>query len=160
MLETQGHIIEVDQDHAWVETRRAVGCGHCDTTRGCATGTLSQLFGARRMARVRALNPGGRRVGDQVTLVIPDGSLLRSATAVYVIPIAMVLFFAALGSWLGNTHARADLFAAIGAALGMAAGYFWLRFYQARVVRDRRFQPVIKEQDDGDQTKIIHFMGK
>ena len=155
MIETEAVIVKIDADVAFVETQRQSGCGHCDTQKGCATSTLSKFFGAKP-AFFKALNPVNAAVGDVVVIGVADGAVLKSALAIYFMPLIFVLAGAGLGNFLTPTGANQDFNAMIGAALGLVVSYIWIKRYTSAVGSNKYFQPVVlRKASDG---KVIQFV--
>lgn len=113
MTESDAVVVRLEGDYAWVDVQ--AGCSSCSAT-GCGLGSGK----GRALQKVR--NAVGARAGDQVTLVIPEGAVLRAAFFCYLLPVALVLAGAVSGT------AMAGNFGAIGGAVfGLAAGWFSLR---------------------------------
>jgi sigma-E factor negative regulatory protein RseC len=113
MTESDAVVVRLEGDHAWVDLQ--AGCASCSST-GCGLGS------GRGRAQQKVRNDVDARVGDQVTLVIPDGAVLRAALFCYLLPVVLVLAGAACGMALaGNPGALG------GAIVGLAAAWFNLR---------------------------------
>lgn len=113
MTESDAVVVRLEGDYAWVDVQAS--CSSCSAT-GCGLGSGK----GRALQRVR--NETGVRVGDQVTLAISDGAVLRAALYCYLLPVALVLAGATSGMALANN------FGAIGGAiLGLAGGWLSLR---------------------------------
>ena len=113
MTESDAVVVRLEGDYAWVDVQAS--CSSCSAT-GCGLGSGK----GRALQKVR--NETGARVGDQVTLVIPEGAVTRAAFFCYLLPVAMVLAGAASGM------ALADRSGAIGGVIfGLAAGWLSLR---------------------------------
>ncbi|ROR32125.1 SoxR reducing system RseC family protein [Inmirania thermothiophila] len=138
MIETSGRVIRVEGDHAWVEAQRRAGCDGCEAAAGCGSGALASVFG-RRAVRVRALNAAGARAGDEVTVALDEGAMLRGVVAVYLVPLLGLL----AGGIAVGAVAGGDGPALAGAAAGFAAGLALARAYAGRWRRGARAQPVI-----------------
>ena len=67
-------------------------------------------------------NSIGARVGDTVSIGIPDGAVMKAALHSYLIPLALILGGAAAGMLIGG-----DGTAILGAVVGLIAGWFGLR---------------------------------
>jgi len=118
-------VVEVKGDEALVRGRRATACGSCAGKSSC--GTLGSWV--ERFAEMRVGNPIGAKVGDEVTIEVPDGEFLRAAVRLYGAP--MLGFFAAGFATRAAALAMAlpspELCAAFGALGGMFAVFLWLR---------------------------------
>jgi len=139
MMEQAVIVMELSGDEALVRGRRATACGSCAGKSSC--GTLGSWV--ERFAEMRVLNPLGAKVGDEVTIEVPDGEFLRAALRLYGAP--MLGFFAAGFSMRALAFATGlaspEFWAAGGALLGMAAVFLYLRGAEketmsgARIVR-------------------------
>lgn len=137
MLETRAIIVRLDGSDALVEAQQGGGCGHCDSVNGCGSGKLSKLFCAQPR-RFRVHNGIDARVGDEVQVAVADGALLRSVLIIYMLPLLLLLAGGLLGASLADAASRRDVYAAIGAVLGLASG-----FVLARLFAPAAAQPVI-----------------
>lgn len=116
MNESEAIVRRLDGDHAWLDVRSA--CNACDEAGGCG---LSDGKG-KLLQRLR--NDIGARVGDRVILSVPDGAVLRAVVYCYLLPLALVIFLAAVGMALAHEPG-----AVIGAAMGLLSGWVVLRRY-------------------------------
>lgn len=155
MIETEAIIIETNQNIAYVETQRQSGCGHCDPQKGCATSTLSKFFGSKHTF-FKALNPVNAIAGDVVVIGVADGAVLKSALALYFMPLIFVLAGAGLGNYLAPAQSSQDIYAMTGAGLGLFVSYIWIKLYTSSVRANKYFQPVVlRKVSDG---KVIQFV--
>jgi sigma-E factor negative regulatory protein RseC len=114
MTDSEAIVVRLDGDHAWVDVDS--GCSNCGKTSSCGLGDGH----GKRLQRVR--NTVGARIGDRVVLSVPDGTVLAAAFRAYLLPIALALIGAAVGTTVGDERA-----AAAGAMVGLAAGWLLLR---------------------------------
>lgn len=142
MIETEALIVKIENNMAFVETQRQSGCGHCNPKKECASSTLSKFFGSKPTF-FKALNPVNALTGDLVVIGVADGAILKSALAIYFLPLIVILTGAGLGNFFAASDTTQDINALIGAGLGLIVSYIWIRFYTASVVSNESFQPVI-----------------
>ena len=131
MLEARAIVVQVEGAEAIVEATRSGGCGHCDSKQGCGSGKLSQLF-CSQPRRFRVRNGINARIGEEVQVSLADGVLLRSALVMYFLPLLLALGGGGLGTWAADSAADADMYAALGAAVGLAAGFLLIRLSALR----------------------------
>jgi len=118
-------VMDVAHGQALVRGRRASACGSCAGKSAC--GTLGSWV--ERFADMRVANPLGAKIGDEVTIEVPDGEFLRAALRLYGAP--MLGFFTAgfasraLAFSMGASSP--EMWAAGGALAGMVAVFLWLR---------------------------------
>lgn len=144
MIEENGQVVGIEEDYAVVETVRSSSCGSC-SSKGCGTGALTRYF-ASKAHEVRARNSAGAAVGDRVVLGIPESTLLRGSVAVYLVPLLTMilggLFGQAIAPQLGLA-ATGDGVSAISGLLGLGLGFLWLRWHNARVMGNSRYEAVV-----------------
>ncbi len=116
-------VVAATGNQVWVEIpARAKACANCPSPGACQTGFLGLggLMGSPR--RYRLDNELGLRVGDRVSLVVAEGTLLRASLASYLIPVLLAMGGAVAGqSWAGDAAAVA------GTLAGLALGFVLLR---------------------------------
>jgi len=79
------------------------------------------------------------RVGDPVVIGIPEGVLLRSALAVYLLPLMGLILFALAAQWLGF----GEPLVIAGGFSGFALVWLLVRRASRRVMNDPALQPVV-----------------
>lgn len=138
MIETRARVVRAGAGVALVEAQQQGSCGHCDTTKGCGKSAMGKLFSARSR-QFEVIDSLGCRVGDEVSIGVQDGALLKGSIAVYMVPMFMLL----AGAFLGNRWG--DGASVLCGAIGLAAGFAWARRYSAVNRGNPRFQPYILE---------------
>jgi sigma-E factor negative regulatory protein RseC len=144
MIEESGQVVRTAGDSAWVQTARRSSCGSCSARKGCGTGALAGLFGAR-LHEVEVLNPIGARPGEQVIVGISESLLVRGSALVYLLPLLFLVAGALLAEGLAPQLglAGSDAPAIFGGLAGLAAGFLWLRRRQRRWHGDPAHMAVI-----------------
>jgi sigma-E factor negative regulatory protein RseC len=140
MLEKRAVVVETHKGYALVKASQASGCEQC-AGKGCGSSKLAQLFCSQpRLFRVdNQINAG---VGDQVIISIADGAVLHGIGLVYILPLLLSLGGAVFGNTLVLQPDQRDGYAAIGALIGLMAGFALARWISSRQIRSR-FQPFI-----------------
>jgi sigma-E factor negative regulatory protein RseC len=137
MLETRAKVVQVNGREAWVEVDSSAGCNMCKSEGGCGSSKLGQLF-CSASRRFRADNSIDAHVGDEVLVVVADGTILRGVGLMYLIPLVLLLAGALLGTvWAGSSSAEQDGYAVTGAVLGLAAGLISSRWLSAHAEKGR-----------------------
>ncbi len=136
MIEARARVIETGAGFAVVEAEKQSGCGNCDPVKGCGKSSISKLL-CSGTQRYEVIDTIGTRVGDEVSIGVQDGAILRSSLAVYLVPMAGLLAGAALGSSHG------DGASVLGGAAGLFAGFFWSRRYSSANRENLQFRPYI-----------------
>lgn len=144
-MEIQASVLQVNPDgSAWVKSAAESGsCHSCGSDSGsCGSGNIGRMFAPRQEQRYRVIDQVGCRPGDEVIVNIADGSVLRGALIVYILPLLLVFFFALAGHWLA-TPAMADTAAILGASGGFVLASLVVGLLNRRASHDPRFQPAI-----------------
>lgn len=118
MTESDAVVVRVDGEFAWVAVQ--TNCSSCSSA-GCGLGS------GRSRANQLVRNDIGARVGDQVTLTVPEGAVLRAVLFCYLVPVALALAGGASGMAIAGEGGSI-----IGAMLGLAAGWASLRIFGRR----------------------------
>lgn len=141
MLEAEGIVVKSGAEGVFVETSRASACGSCISRKNCGTTTLNQLLGSKASS-FKVLDPIGVSAGERVVIGIEESTLLMSSLLVYLLPLALLLAGAILGSLRAPVHLK-DIYAGWGAIFGLILGFVALKFSSAGAGKKRQFQPVI-----------------
>lgn len=147
-MEMHVRIIRTDQhDTAWVEAiAETSGCNSCNSngnnSGGCGADNIGRMFLGSTPHRFRVLDPIGCHVGDEAIINIADGSVVRSAALVYLLPLLLVFTGAILASYLANP-ATAELASILGALTGLALAAGWLWRANRHIRYNPRYQPII-----------------
>ncbi|GAA0849274.1 hypothetical protein GCM10009113_28600 [Marinobacter szutsaonensis] len=128
MITETGKVIAIKGDHAWVQTIRASACQSCSARSGCGQRALASVTGGRAN-QILVANSINARVGDEVTIGIEEQALLGASMLVYAIPLGAMV----LGTIAGhNLSGGSDGGAMLGAAAGLAGGFFLARLFSGR----------------------------
>lgn len=125
MNEMRAIVLSLHGAEAEIEPVGGNGCGHCASGKGCGSGKLSQLFCSSKQRSFKVNNAIGAQVGDEVSVGLPDGVLLRNSILMYVLPLAFMLGASLLASTLFED--ASDAAALLGALAGLLAGFFLVR---------------------------------
>lgn len=143
MIESEGLVVRVEGDSAYIQAQRKSSCGGCAKEgESCGTSTLIGFFD-KKTPLYRARNDLGAKVGDRVVIGVEDGVLYQGMLAIYLPPLLLLLAGAIGGQSMAATPAAGEIYAMGGALAGLAAGFFWSRNYSARLSAGGRYQPVI-----------------
>lgn len=129
-LEARAIVTRVEAGQTFVEAAQANGCGQCNG-KGCGTAKLSQVF-CSRPRQFQVDNQIDAVVGDRVVVSIADGTVLRGIGLVYLLPLALLVVGAALGSSVADQDTQRDAYAAAGAAFGLVGGFLLSRWLDSR----------------------------
>jgi sigma-E factor negative regulatory protein RseC len=143
VLETRAIIVQTDGQYAQVQVSQADGCEQCNG-KGCGTGKLSQLF-CSKPRQFQVDNPINASIGDQVIISVAEGAVLRGIGLVYLLPLILLLMGAVIGNSLAEQAEQRDSYSAVGALLGLVAGFAIAKWISSRQVRSHS-QPYIARQ--------------
>jgi len=145
-MEQTAVVIETRGGEAVVRARRLSACGGCAGQAAC--GTLGSW--SNRVAEMRVANPVDARVGDVVTVRVPEGALLRAAARLYGAPMLgfFTAGFLARGLAMASGLASPDAWAALGALAGTGAVLLLARARGGRGLDGVRIARVLERADD------------
>lgn len=149
MIETSATVVDLGPGVAWVETVRQSACGHCESAGRCGTSVVSKLFGASR-SRLRIEDTQGLRLGEQVVIGIPDGTLVRASLVAYLLPLVFLIAAAGLATRLGAGEGTVALIGIAGLGSGL-----WLsgRLTGGQSARER-YRPVLLRRGASTEVEI------
>jgi sigma-E factor negative regulatory protein RseC len=122
MIETKTRIVSIVDGTAWVKPTEDSGCGGCGSRSSCAVSGLAKYF-SRHQKLVPVPCDASARPGDELTVAVPDGDLLKAGLLAYLLPAALGVFGAALGA----SYGLGDPGAVVGMAGGVALGLLTAR---------------------------------
>ncbi|HEY0208564.1 SoxR-reducing system protein RseC [Acerihabitans sp.] len=138
MIKEWATVISWQQGVAQLRCEQRSGCGSCHSSGSCGTSILNKMGSdSEHQLKVESRHP--LVPGQRVEVGITEGSLIRSALLVYMLPLAGLIGCAAIMQAWFNT----DLAAACGGLLGALGGFMLARFIARRIGNDREYQPVI-----------------
>jgi len=139
MAQEQG-LVASTSENGWAQVvaDRRDACGDCG-----ASGCCASLGGSPKMV-IKAMNSAGAGTGDLVSITLKSGTVVQSAAIFYLIPLAGLIFGAAVGSTsnLGlalSETAAGILFSFAGLALGFVITAIITKWLAAK----QAFTPVI-----------------
>lgn len=110
-------VVGTGDDGIWVEGVQQSACGACSARAGCGQHTLSKMG---KPVRLWVRTNDSFKVGDQVTIMLPSGSLAISALAMYGLPLLGLILGAVIG-FQGGSEPQSLLAGGLGLILGLLA---------------------------------------
>ncbi|MES9857192.1 MAG: SoxR reducing system RseC family protein [Sedimenticola sp.] len=155
MIEEQALVLSTDGEFATVETERKSTCGGCDGSTSCGVSAISKVFGRRRSS-FNVLNSISAAPGEQVVLGVAESALLKSSVIFYLVPLFSLFLFSLLGRWFATLleFKSTEPMVIFSGLLGLLVGLLYLRFYAARISRDKAYQIVILRRADSVQVTL------
>lgn len=141
MLTESARVVAIEPGKLWVETIRQSVCGSCAAQKGCGHGLLNQIKdGHRNYLQVSSsgFDSDDFKVDDQVTIGIPEQTVLRGSVILYLLPVACMLLASLL---LPNLMpSNQELASIAGAAGGFSLGLLLVRWHASRHQDNPDFQ--------------------
>lgn len=134
MLESEAIVVNIENGVTFVQAQAGGSCGgESCTTQGCSTAILTQMF-SQKPKTTQVANPILAQVGERVVVGLAEGAFLKTALAVYLLPLCALFAGAALGLLFaaGQSEAR-DLYAGLGGLLGLAISALALKLWAAKI---------------------------
>jgi positive regulator of sigma E activity len=131
MLEMRAIVVRIQGREAEISPLGGGGCGHCNSEGGCGSGKLTKMFCSSQPRSFIVLNQAEAKVGDEVIISLPEGSLLHSSWRMYLLPLLFMLGSGFLGVSFAHDAATRDGFALIGALIGLGSGFAVGKYWPA-----------------------------
>jgi len=101
MIEETGVIKNVDANHITVQTQMKNACASCAQKSHCGTGVIARAVASRiHEVEIAVAATENLQAGQQVTLGIPEETLLSASASVYLLPLFALIFGALAGQFL------------------------------------------------------------
>lgn len=122
MLEMRAIVLSINGREAEISPLGG-GCGHCNSEGGCGSGKLTKMFCSSQPRSFIVFNQAGAKVGDEVNIFLPDGSLLHSSWRMYLLPLLLMLGAGLVGVSFATDAATRDGYALLGSLVGLLIGF-------------------------------------
>jgi sigma-E factor negative regulatory protein RseC len=145
MTETDGVVVRLEGDQAWVRAAAAANaCGACERKGGCQGSgmgsVLDSFLGNRQATRLLRLpNTIHARQGDAVVICASEGAVLRAVWLAYGIPLLLAL----AGAILLNFLTGSELAAVAGMIAGLVGGVSIMRRRGVHGLDANRTEPIL-----------------
>lgn len=130
MIETHARIVRVSNGTAWVAPTESSGCGGCGSRSSCAVSGLAKYF-SRHQKLVPVPCDAGAKPGEELTVAVTEGELLKAGLMAYLLPAVLGVAGAAWASRHGDAASVAGM--AAGVALGLLVSRLLSRKARLRV---------------------------
>jgi sigma-E factor negative regulatory protein RseC len=144
MIEETGVVVEIDDNHAWVEAASSSSCSQCSANQGCGTASLQKWF-KRKPNRLRVAKSQDVMPGERVVIGIPEQALVRGSFMIYMVPLLSLIAGALIGAQIndGLGWAYRDGMSILFSLSALVASIAWLKRYMLNKSKDSCYQPVI-----------------
>lgn len=148
MIEERAKVITAENGSVTLVSEISSSCNGCSQLKHCGSGQVAKALPHAKLQLTLEydITDTGKILvpGDRVVLGLPEEQILTSAGHVYLLPLAGLILFSAVGQWLYQWQLLShELF---GLALGIAGGYAGFRlakFLQNNTKRSAKLQPKI-----------------
>lgn len=145
MIKETATVVAVDGDTVTVEAAIKSTCNACQAQSDCGTGVISRAI-APKTQQLTLRTPMPVRVGQQVTVGIPEAGILSASAFLYLLPlIAFIGAYSVFISLLSSTGLSHELWALGPSALVTFITYKLIAYKLHRVERTK-YQPVLLGQ--------------
>ena len=133
MLESEAIVVNIENGVTFVQAQAGGNCGgESCATQGCSTAILTQMF-SQKPKTTQVANPILAQVGERVVVGLAEGLFLKTALAVYLLPLCALFAGAALGLFAAGQSETRDLYAGLGGLLGLAISALALKLWAAKI---------------------------
>jgi sigma-E factor negative regulatory protein RseC len=123
MIKEQGIIEKVKNNKATVRVQKTPACEHCKSNASCSI--------EKREMRVQLENDLHVKIGDQVELSVPEGSIVKVSMFVYLFPIIALMIGAFIGAALGEIfRVNQSISAALTGGVALCIVFFALKRFE------------------------------
>lgn len=140
MIEETAVVSAVNASGVRVAAARNSACAQCSSKSNCSQGVLSE-WGKGKTVEIEVDNPDALivAIGQSVIIGLEEGGLVRASLLLYLLPLALLIVGALLGSALGWAEWQQVLL-----SLGlMLSGFGLARRLSAGRMSGKRYQPVL-----------------
>jgi sigma-E factor negative regulatory protein RseC len=123
MLEMRAIVLNIKGREAEISPLGGGGCGHCNSEGGCGSGKLTKMFCSSQPRSFIVLNQADAKVGDEVSISLPEGSLFHSSLRMYLLPLLLMFAAGFVGASFATDTASRDGYALIGSLVGLILGF-------------------------------------
>lgn len=147
MIKETATVVAVDGDTVTVEAAIKSTCNACQAQSDCGTGVISRAI-APKTQQLTLRTPMPVRVGQQVTVGIPEAGILSASAWLYLLPlIAFIGAYSASTSLLISSGFTHELWPMLPSALITFFVYKLIAYKLHRVERTK-YQPVLLGQQN------------
>ena len=135
MVSEKGVVQEILNQKAMVRIQRSASCATCDSR-----GTCGVMSGKEMVIEVA--NDLQAKVGDQVEISMPTGTVLKLSLLIYFVPIVALLIGAIAGrAWSRYLHVQSTVASIIGGGLAVGLAFYVLKRLNRAAMIKAKYQP-------------------
>lgn len=150
MLIETGQVVAIEADCLLVETLSRSTCASCQTQKVCGQSALARWGAkpARLRVSLEGKDPSQFKVGDRVSIGVPEDVIARGSILIYALPLVVMM----MASYVAHRQHWSDALVAMCALLGLIAGAFIVRLWSKQTYFQHRLQPTLIDGKTDSQT--------
>lgn len=158
MITETATVTQVDKNGVTVQSKVKSTCSQCQQVDNCGSGQVAKAIPHQKL-NLNLTTDLSLKVGDQVTIAIPENYLLRSAWQVYLWPIIGLMAFAGFGQFfLVQDYGLHELYSIILGGLGGYLGYRLAKFWQNKTgIAEQLMPKIVNKVDLSPTVHHIHI---
>lgn len=142
-MQETAKVINISDKNITVVSNIKSTCQSCQQVDSCASGQVAKAIPHKQL-KLTLPSALTLKVGQQVTIELPQKSLLQSASQVYMLPLVGLIGCAGLGELLSKSWQLTNEFLTIGLSfLGAYLGFSFAKYLQNRLTIQDKLQPKI-----------------
>ena len=122
MIETTARVVSTHNGTARIDPTTTSGCGACKSKNSCGVSGLGKYFSNNRQAIEMPCDEDIRE-GDELSVSMSEGDLLKAGLLVYLLPAVLAL----VGAGVATSTGFGDAGAVLGMMVGVVAGILLAR---------------------------------
>jgi len=148
VIRETGRVVAIENDSVWIETIQQSACQSCAAEKGCGQSLIAKMTGKTTAIRVLPGQCDISRIGmdDRVVIGIPEHVVVNGTLLIYLLPLLTMIAGTLLADALITTSSTSDLYTALGAMLGLAAGSLIVRAHSYLHRNNLDVHPMLIEQ--------------
>ncbi len=144
MIKETATVVAVDGDTVTVEASIKTTCNSCHAQSDCGTGVVSRAF-APKTQQLTLRTPMTVRIGQKVTVGIPEAGILSASAWLYLLPLlAFMVSFSIAIPLLKNMGMSHELWAILPSIMMTYLTYRFIAF-RLRRIESNKYQPILLE---------------
>jgi len=140
MIKETGIVVAIFDGVVEVEVVRTSSCSACQAKAGCGHHAIAQVSSTNRM-KLLVTDTFVSQIGQEVTIGIPENTLLTASFLMYLVPLLGLI----LGASLSAIFSDQPTVAAIGSVIGLGVGLLIAKKQSVKHQLDPDFQPRVLE---------------
>ncbi|MBW1697602.1 MAG: SoxR reducing system RseC family protein [Deltaproteobacteria bacterium] len=139
MAETKGFVVNINENGwAQVISERLDACAHCPAKNNCHSSCSSVKI------ETKALNKIGADIGNHVSISLSSGRAIKSAAALYLIPVSGLMAGAIFGGVIDTVLAINETLSSIlFGSIGLILGFVLTLYISRKMSSNNQLTPVI-----------------